>query len=458
MLLNILKYVNSRFPKILKKPVFIELSRWFSVLLYEVQTHFWNPNYCRKIVEKRIFVSELLSKIMATLSLTILPAKALKEGKHKVRIAVAHNSTTRYIVTDVIIDSEKEWKNGRVVKRPDANFLNTCLAQKLQETRQAIDSLPYIEGLSCAELIDAMRRASGDKHKSLKDAFEEMIGVSTVKESTKSNYKWQFAVISRYIPPSTPASAVTPLMVNRLKAEMMRKFSNGHVIACMTQLTSILRYCQRNGYAEFTVLPTEGVKKPAPEVRQSWLTPDQVRCIRDSAHSKRAVTLFRDLFMLSYYLGGINLIDLSKINFRECDGHIKYVRTKTDRRPKVNQFVEFDIPKEANEIISRMMGDDGKLKLWDINSESMCHYIHYYTIVTRKNLCLPGLTYYSARKSFAQHAFNLGISESVIDYILGHSLGNSKSCLYSYIKVTPAMATAAIRKVCDFIAGNENFD
>ena len=70
-------------------------------------------DYCRK----RIFVSELLSKktyIMATLSLTILPAKALKGGRHKVRIAVAHNSQTRYIVTDVVIDSAKEWKNGKV--------------------------------------------------------------------------------------------------------------------------------------------------------------------------------------------------------------------------------------------------------------------------------------------------------------------------------------------------------
>jgi len=47
----------------------------------------------------------------------------------------------------------------------------------------------------------------------------------------------------------------------------------------------------------------------------------------------------------------------------------------------------------------------------------------------------------------------------VIDYILGHSLNaGRKSTIYSYIKVTPAMATEAIRKVCDFIHGNNNFD
>lgn len=39
---------------------------------------------------------------MATIYLTIVPAKALKDGKQKVRIAVSHRSQTRYIVTDVV--------------------------------------------------------------------------------------------------------------------------------------------------------------------------------------------------------------------------------------------------------------------------------------------------------------------------------------------------------------------
>lgn len=37
----------------------------------------------------------------------------------------------------------------------------------------------------------------------------------------------------------------------------------------------------------------------------------------------------------------------------------------------------------------------------------------------------------------------------VIDYILGHSLGGGGKALYTYIKVTPEMATQAVRKVLD---------
>ena len=36
---------------------------------------------------------------MATLKLTIFKAKALKDGRHKIRIAVCHKQETCYIVT-----------------------------------------------------------------------------------------------------------------------------------------------------------------------------------------------------------------------------------------------------------------------------------------------------------------------------------------------------------------------
>ena len=77
---------------------------------------------------------------MATLSLTVVPGKALKDGRHKVRISVAHNSQTRYILTDVILNSTREWKNGKVVKRPDASssVMVRCNAIKSVLLRQCV--------------------------------------------------------------------------------------------------------------------------------------------------------------------------------------------------------------------------------------------------------------------------------------------------------------------------------
>ncbi|MBO5268172.1 MAG: recombinase, partial [Muribaculaceae bacterium] len=61
---------------------------------------------------------------MALLNAVVLQSKEVKGGRNKVRISVAHNGETRYIVTDIILNSSKEFKKGAVVKRPDATILN----------------------------------------------------------------------------------------------------------------------------------------------------------------------------------------------------------------------------------------------------------------------------------------------------------------------------------------------
>jgi hypothetical protein len=160
---------------------------------------------------------------MATLSITILPAKALKGGRHKVRIAVAHNSQTRYIVTDVVIDSAKEWKNGKIVKRDDATYLNTKLLQRMQEAQRIIDEVPYVEGLSCAELVASIMHAKAKKTLTLASAFAEMLEVSTTKETTKEIYRSQFRGITSVIPSKTLVSHVTPLMTSASSRKEVQK-------------------------------------------------------------------------------------------------------------------------------------------------------------------------------------------------------------------------------------------
>lgn len=387
-----------------------------------------------------------------------MPGKALKDGKHKVRIAVAHNSQTRYILTDVILNSTKEWKNGKVVKRGDATYLNSKLLARLDEVQHIIDETPYIEGLSCAELVTCILNARAKRTHTLRSAFEEMLEVSLAKDTTKTRYRTQFKSITSVIPEDTFMTHLTPLMVQRFI-----KVRSAHIapITLQTQITllsQIVKFCQANGYTDFRVSPTHGYYQRIIAVRQNWLTPDQVRFIRDTDTGRRGYNKFRDLFMLSYYLGGVNLIDLARINFNECTDTLRYVRTKTERKAKVNPFVEFDIPDEAKLIIAKYKGEDGFLKMYKAADIDLCHSMMGTVKSYRDNYNLPGLTFYSARKSFAQHAFALGENESVIDYVLGHSLGGSRNkMLFAYIKVTPEMATACVRKVCDFIASKENF-
>lgn len=47
---------------------------------------------------------------MANFSIVIVPTKKLANGRHRIRIAVAHRSKTRYIPTQFTLDSASQLK------------------------------------------------------------------------------------------------------------------------------------------------------------------------------------------------------------------------------------------------------------------------------------------------------------------------------------------------------------
>lgn len=388
---------------------------------------------------------------MAILNAVIVPAKVLKGGRHKVRISVAHNGETRYIVTDITIESLKEFKNGSIVKRPDAAILNTKLRGLLQRYQGVIDDLAYTNGLTCPELVYQIKNAGNYKHRTLLSIYEEYMANAHIKPGTYKGYVNIWKTISGHISEKMLVENITHGTILGLDKYLReRGLKPTSVRNYLVFLMVLLNYAKRCGYVQFRVDPFAGYELPKMEVRQSWLSVDEVKRVRDIQSVKPNIMKCRDLFMLSYYLGGINMIDLLNINFNEQTDTIHYVRTKTENRPKMNKFVEFRIPDEAKEIIARHKGADGYICVTEFQRKSNCHY--FFDVNMPKLAEITGikqLIFYSARKSFSQHAFDLGISESVIDYILGHRVDKGGTSLYAYISVTPDKATKAVRQVLD---------
>ncbi len=388
---------------------------------------------------------------MANINAVIVPAKALKDGKHKIRISVAHNGETRYIVTDITIDSAKEFKNGTIVKRPDAAILNTKIRGLMQKCQSTIDEIDYVNGLSCAELVYQIKNSENRKHRTLSSIYEEYIENARIKPGTLKCYDICWKAISGYLNKGLLIENITYATILCFDKHLWKRGLKPTTIRnYLVFLNILMNYAKKCGYVNFKVDPFLNHQLPNNEIRQSWLSVDEVKSIRDLQIKKRSLAFCRDLFMLSYYLGGINLVDLLDIDFNEQTTTIHYVRRKTENRPKLNKFVEFDIPEEAIAIIDRYKGKDGHIiasktqRLTRFN-----HFLSYNMPKLASALGIKKLIYYSARKSFSQHAFNLGVNTSVIDYILGHSVDKSNSSLYSYIYVTPEMATKAIRLVLD---------
>ena len=95
---------------------------------------------------------------MASLKITVFKAKALKDGRHKIRIAVCHKQETCYIVTRFIIDSLSQFKNGQVVKRQDAAMINTKLRNLLNLYQERLDDIKNLSLYSCKQIKNMIQK------------------------------------------------------------------------------------------------------------------------------------------------------------------------------------------------------------------------------------------------------------------------------------------------------------
>ncbi len=388
---------------------------------------------------------------MANFSAVILPNKALKDGRHKVRIALSHNGKTRYIPTPIIVDTVHEFKNGAVVRRLDAPALNVKLRKLIQKYQDLLDEVEYAQGLTCTELLSVLTTTPETKNRTIQSVVDEYLNTLSCKESTINSYKSAWRSLAKHVNMNMLIQSVTYTTVRLLDKSLKNThISPGTINLLMTKFRSVIIYAIRCGYAHYNTDPFLGYKLPQTPIRQSWITVDEVKAIRDLELTSPGIRRWRDMFMLSYYLGGLNMADIATINFDEHKPYIKYIRSKISNRAGNIVPTQFIIPDEAWEIINRYKGPDGRLGVHVYKTGTSLR--GSASLYIKKIEQLTGIKYfvfYSARKSFAQHAFDLGVQTSVIDYILGHSMRGRGSCLYAYIQVTPEMATEAVRKVLD---------
>ena len=196
-------------------------------------------------------------------------------------------------------------------------------------------------------------------------------------------------------------------------------------------------------------------KKPAQEPREIDISVEEMRkFIGYSTHHKsrqRAV----DIFVLSYYLGGINLADLWEYDFRGYKDKpvMSYKRRKTRNKKQCNQFVEFTIQPEAHPIIDKYM--DAKTgRLLNITERQYRSTLNYIDLALRKaaeDLDIDStVSFYSARKSFVQHGFELGIPLETLEYCIGQTMKANRP-IFNYVKIMRQHADVAIRKILDNI-------
>lgn len=203
-------------------------------------------------------------------------------------------------------------------------------------------------------------------------------------------------------------------------------------------------------------------KPPEPDKRN--LKPDQIKAISQINENElefERTKFARDVFMLSFYLVGINMADLYDMqvsDFRE--GRLSYKRRKTKGRRRDQAFISIKVEPEVVPPIEKYRAKSGDY-LFDFSKR----YCDSHTFGNNVNKGLKklaakcrieeNLTTYYARHSWATIARNnCGVSKDDINLSLNH-VDEGLKMADVYIAKDWSLIDEANRKVIDYLNGSD---
>lgn len=379
-----------------------------------------------------------------------------KDGTFPVKIYISNNRKVSFISTGFSSKIEN-WKNDHFVDfEPNYRAKNVRLREiinKVEKTIFDIEEKGELLSINNYRLIEIIKKKLSGKNDNMNfvDCLNEFIGTKT-KQGTISVYRHTLFKIIEFDQFAT---------FNSITKEWLIKFENwllksGNKINTISihlrNIRSVFNYAIDNEYT--SVYPFRRYKIKKEETIKRSLSVEELRELINfevEEYQKR----YRDIFMLMFYLLGINAVDL--FNLPPLKGNkITYHRAKT------NRLYEIKVEPEAMKIINKYKGNKYMLNVLD-------EYKNYKDFLHRMNIGLqkigeierkgrggkkiieskfPKLTTYWTRHTWATIAASLDIPKETIAAALGHS---SNSVTDIYIKFDKSKIDEANRKVIDYV-------
>lgn len=206
---------------------------------------------------------------------------------------------------------------------------------------------------------------------------------------------------------------------------------------------------------ELILIPNDPFRKfKAPKTSQPAkrnVKIETIKLIRDYAGVSKSIIFGRDIFMLTFYLVGINAKDLFNAT-KIKDGRITYYRAKTLSRKQEKALVSIKIEPEAMQLIEKYTDPTGQ-RLFNFhlkykNNNGFTHAVNRgLALLCEENGIKDKITTYYARHSWATIARNIcKISKDDIGFALNHSDGSNKTTDL-YIEEDFSIIDEANRKV-----------
>ena len=397
---------------------------------------------------------------MATIKLAVLKHTKSKDGSYKIRISIGHRSETHYIVTPYSVNALSEFDNGIVVRVPNAHEINIKLRNLLNDYEERLERIESPEDYTCKELRDLLKsmrtHSSKITFKQVSEQYQKEL-IEDGRGSYAGMLQNSLRLFFEFTGGDVFLSEISTITISEFERWLKRKgVSQTYISMTLSMTRTIVNRAIRMQLVTYSVHPFTYWKRPADPERELDISVEDVRAIRDAQPRLKKQRIARDIFMLSYYLGGINLIDLLEIDFRGVSV-LEYTRHKSRNMKLSDKRISFTLQPEAKELISKWMNrNTGRLDFgYKFSYKNFLAYVTRSIKSLAKDIDIQDyrkVCYYTARKSFVQHGFDLGISLEVLEYCIGQSVKNNRP-IFNYLKIMRKHADVAFRQILDNLAG-----
>lgn len=387
---------------------------------------------------------------MASISLKLDRRRATARGLYPIQFLLSSKGKVTTIGTGVNIRPE-HW-NGEVNKAvlpkcPNARAINESIESlffKYTNTLRNLENDGKLVGKSVTEIKKLLVEVrSGSSKESLTDYFSRY-AESRRTEKSREVYRYTLKTIRAFDNEEVPFEKVNVIWLKAFDAHLEKQGVGINTRAIhFRNLRAVFNSAINEDLIGLEYYPFRKFKIVSSRKDKEALTEEQLQRLiaYDTPYPFRRTA--RDLFLLSFYMCGMNLVDLYHLD-RLRDGRAHFVRTKTSGK-NINP-VSILVQPEAAEIIARYAGAEHVLRFIEERAtyDTFIHQVQRALRHIAKELGIEGLTFYWARYTWATLADKLGISEKEISKGLGHvdtSIAGKFYISYDWTKVDRANRT-----------------
>lgn len=396
---------------------------------------------------------------MATVKFYLDKRRQKKDGTYPIKLNVFHNK--QIMIATQLSASEKEWNgNEYSVRAQNYKPRNIVARGIINKAETVIFTLEQQEKLKSTtdkalkKLIEDAISSKVENQKTFLYYLDEFVSKKT-NQGTKSIYTTTRNKIEEYDSHCTFESMDKSWLEN-FEAWMAKTMKVNAYAIHLRNIRSVFNYAIDEEYTTLYPFRRFSIKKE--ETRKRSLTAEQLRLLRDYPCEEYQIR-YRDMFMLMFYLIGVNAADLFNAKHSALvNGRFEYKRAKTGK------LYSIKVEPEAQVIIEKYKGKDYLLNIMD-EYGNYKDFLHRMGIGLKqigeterkglggkksRNPLFPDLSSYWARHTWATVAAELDVPKEVIAHALGHSWANSTTTDI-YIRFDMKKVDEANRKVIDFV-------